>query len=80
MIELLILLVMIVVVIFSIFCCGCIIGLTQFLLKVTALTKVACAFMLCTIAIILFLMIGYLIRMMVSLVTYLTESYNNFNF
>ncbi len=80
MIELLTLLAILLIVIFSIFSFICVVGLTQFLIKTMAVTKLTFAFLFCVTGVIIFLIMGYFIRSVIGIVTRLTKQSNHLYF
>lgn len=80
MIEFLMLLAILLTVVFSIFSCICLVGLTQFLIKTMAVTKLTFAFLVCMIGVSIFLIIGYFIRIIIEIVTRLTKQSDQLDF
>lgn len=73
MIELVLLSVLIMIVIFSVVSCICLLSITQFFIKAFAVTKIAFAFLVCVFGVLILLILGYIIRTCISLVTHLIK-------
>lgn len=69
MIELVLLSFLMIIIIFSVLSCICLIGITQFIMKAFAVTKIALAFLVCVFGVLILLTFGYIIRTCISLYT-----------